>query len=173
MTTESVEQIRRLYGQGKSSKEVGDILGWSWRQVISCMQRHGIPRRSRSEATYLKANPAGDPFHIKARLSVDEERLKALGLGLFWGEGFRRNPISVRLYNSDSELLRVFVNFLRIICGVQPDKLRAHIILHSTWLNEYAHVAQSAEHDLGKIGVAGSIPAVGFDGHSSSGPTRR
>ena len=220
-----VDQVRQLYGQGKSAREVGEVLGLSWHQVIACMQRHGIPRRSRSEATYLKANPAGDPFQVKSKLSVEEERLKALALGLFWGEGFRRNPISIRLYNSDPQLLRTFVTFLRVICGVRPEKLRVHLILHedvnvdralkfwskrleiplhqfnkttripsrgrgtytvralhgtagvyvhnsklrrlmTKWLAEYAHVAQSVERNLGKVEVAGSIPAVGSNGHS-------
>ena len=218
------DRIRRLYEQGKSAKEIGDAIGTSWRNVISYMERHGIPRRSRSEATYRKANPDGDPFRIKPNLSLEEERLKALALGLFWGEGSRRNAISVRLCNSDPRLLRSFVSFLRVICGVRPEKLRAHLILHeganskhvleywsrwleiplsqfskvtripsrgqgtyksraiygtaavyvhnsklrriiSDWLDEYAHVAQSAERDLGKIEVAGSIPAVGFVSH--------
>ena len=130
MSTDLVERIRQLYSEGKSAKEIGDVAGCSWRRVISCMQRYGIPRRSRSEATYLKANPNGDPFKIKPRLSADEERLKALALGLFWGEGTRRNLISIRLYNSDPSLLRTFVTFLLVICGVRADKLRAHLILH-------------------------------------------
>ena len=225
MRTEVANQIHRLYGQGRSAKEVGDLLGLSWRQVIACMQRHHIPRRSRSEATYLKANPAGDPFQIKSKLSVEEERLKALAVGLFWGEGTRRNRISVRISNSDPRLLRIFVAFLRNICGVHSSKLRVHLVLHDdvnpeealaywscwleiprdqfnrptsihargrgsytvkarygtagvyvhnsklrrvmeAWLNEYAHVAQSAERELGKFEVAGSIPAVGSNGHS-------
>ena len=191
-----------------------------WRTVISWMQRYGIPRRNRSEATYRKANPDGDPFQIASPLSLEEERLKALAVGLYWGEGTRRNTISVRLANSDPLLLRVFVRFLTTICGVQPAKLRVHLILHEDvnlkralefwsrqlaiplsqfnkttqipsrgrgtyrtrslygtasvyvhnsklrhllagWVEQYAHVAQSAEHVIGNDEVAGSIPAVG------------
>ena len=127
---EVVEQIRTLYSQGRSAAEIGERVGWPWRRVISCMQRYRIPRRNRSEATYRKANPAGDPFSIKSVLSREEDLLKALALGIFWGEGTRRNRISVRVANSDPRLLRVFVRFLRVICGVRPDKLRAHLILH-------------------------------------------
>ena len=220
MTADVAKRIRDLYGQGKSAKEIGDLVGCSWHRVIAHMERNEIPRRNRSEATYLKANPKGNPFRIKSRLSERDKLLKALALGLFWGEGFRRNPISIRLYNSDPQLLRTFVTFLRIICGVRPDKFRAHLILHdganaeyvlafwsqqlgiplsqfnqttrirprgkgtyrtrvrygtagvyvhnsklrailSFWLEEAAHVAQSVERDLGKVEVAGSIPAVG------------
>ena len=126
-----VNRIRELYGQGKSAREIGDIPGCSWRQVISCMNNHGIPRRSRSEATYLKANPLGDPFYIKSHLSLEEERLKALAIGLFWGEGTRRNQVAVRISNSDPELLKVFVAFLRTICNVRPDKICVELILHA------------------------------------------
>ncbi len=126
-----VNRIRELYGEGKSAKEVGEVISWPWRRVIACMVRHGIARRTRSEASYRKANPAGDPFHIKPELSAEEEQLRALAVGLYWGEGTRRNRLGVRLANSDAELLRAFVLFLRLVCRVRPDKIRAHVIVHS------------------------------------------
>ncbi len=126
-----VDRIQRLYSKGRSAKEIGETLGCSWRHVISCMQKNGISRRSRSEATYRKANPHGDPFQIKHRLSLVEERLKSLALGLYWGEGTRRNPFAVRISNTDPALLRVFIDFLRTICRVQPEKIRIELILHA------------------------------------------
>lgn len=131
MTVDHIEQIRQLYSQGRSTKEIGDLIGWPWRRVVSCMQRHGIPRRTRSEATYLKANPLGDPFRIKQKLSLEEERLKALAIGLYWGEGTRRNRLAVRVCNTDPELLKIFAKFLREICGVRPEKIRAYVIVHA------------------------------------------
>lgn len=215
-----ISKIRRLYEKGKSAVEVGKELGIPWRKVIYFMDKYGIKRRSRSEATYLKHNPNGDPFKIKKRLNPQEQCLRALALGLYWGEGSKYNPISIRLTNSDPALLRTFIEFLRNICGVNPQKIRLWITVHDDvsiekardywgkeleipfsqfsktvviahhgngtyknksiygtatvcvhnmklrqiiqkWLEDYAHVAQSAEHMHGKPEVTGSIPVVG------------
>ena len=126
-----IEQINRLYKQGKSATEIGKDLGVPWRKVIYLMDKHGIERRSRSEAIYCKHNPNGDPFKIKIKLTTEEESLKALALGLYWGEGSRYNPISIRLTNSDPSLLRVFIKFLQSICGVNLQKIRLWLTVHT------------------------------------------
>lgn len=217
----TINKIKELYSEGKSASDIGKKIGISWRKVIYLMDKYGIKRRSHSEATYCKHNPNGDPFKIKKRLLPDEERLKALAIGLYWGEGSKYNPISVRLANSDPLLLKAFISFLRQICGVDPQKIKLWITIHpdvspklagyywsrrlnmpfshfsktvvinhrgngsyknkvsfgtatvcvhniklrriiQKWLDEYAHVAQSAERMHGKPVVTGSIPVVGF-----------
>lgn len=217
----NIKKIISLYNKGKSAAEIGKDLGIPWRKVIYLMDKHGIKRRSRSEAIYYKHNPNGDPFKIKKHLTPVQERLKALALGLYWGEGSKYNPISIRLANSDPSLLRIFIKFLRDICGVNTQKIKLWLTVHTDapvekaekhwsyqlsiplsqfsktvvinnrgngtyknrslygtatvcvhnmklrqiiqeWLNDYAHVAQSAEHMHGKPEVTGSIPVVGF-----------
>ncbi len=125
-----IKEIEDLYKRGKSAAEIGRDLGISWRKVIYLMDKHRIKRRSRSEASYCKHNPNGDPFKIKEHLTPAQECLKALALGLYWGEGTKYNPISIRLANSDPSLLRVFIKFLREICGVLPQKIRLWVTIH-------------------------------------------
>ena len=64
-------------------KEISDKTGWKYEKIIYWMQKFNIPRRSRSEATYVKRNPNGDPFKIKKNLTKNEILLRGLGLGLY------------------------------------------------------------------------------------------
>ena len=126
-----IKQIERLYNKGKSAVEVGNELGIPWRRVIYFMEKHNIKRRSRSEATYQKLNPKGDPFKINQNLTENEKMLKMIALGLYLGEGTKSNLISVRLSNSDPNLVNIFLKFLKIICGVETKKIKLWLTLHS------------------------------------------
>ncbi len=135
------------------------------------MERNGIARRSRSEATYRKANPTGDPFTIKSRLSLNEERLKALALRvhliLHEGDNIKRAmDFSTCIPVRGRGTYRSRVLFGTAGVYVHNSKFRQLI---GSWLEEYAHVAQLAEHVVGNDEVAGSIPAVGFDGYNGNG----
>ena len=50
--------------------------------------------------------------------------MAGLGLGLYWGEGTKANKYSVRLGNSDPDLIKVFMIFLSNIYGVQKSQLK-------------------------------------------------
>jgi len=95
------------------------------------MDKHNIPRRSISDAIYVKHNPAGDPFKIKKIISLEDAKLWGLGIGLFWGEGNKADKYSVRLGNTDPKLISEFVNFLTIMCGVNREKLKFSIQIFS------------------------------------------
>lgn len=109
--------------KGMSVKEISEKLGYSERGINYWMDKNGISRRTRSEAMYLKYNPNGNPFKIKKPKSLEESKLLGLGLGLYWGEGTKSSRHSVRLGNTDPELIRNFIEFLEIICGVNRSKL--------------------------------------------------
>jgi hypothetical protein len=46
---------------------------------------------------------------------------------LFLGEGTKKQKYSVRLANSDPQIVMIFLKFLREICNVEPQKIRAWI----------------------------------------------
>ena len=117
-------ELEELYKTGLSMMEIADELGISYYKVRYWMEKHGAPRRTWSQATYLKRNPNGDPFCIKTRLSKEEAELRGMGLGLYWGEGNKANKTSVRLTNSDPALHNRFIEFLTVICGVEKDMLK-------------------------------------------------
>lgn len=105
-------------------KEISNKTSWSYRRVTYWMNKYNIPRRTQSEATYVKRNPKGDPFKIKNKLTPEEMELKGLGLGLYWGEGTKKDKCSIRLGNSDPKLIKKFIEFLIKIYGIQIKKLK-------------------------------------------------
>lgn len=122
-------ELKNLYGRGLSMMDIAKKLGKSHHQVVYWMNKYDIPRRSWSDATYIKRNPNGDPFHIKEKLTPKERELKGLGLGIFWGEGGKTNRISTRLGNTDPRLIKKFIEFLKKICGIRDDKLHFELII--------------------------------------------
>ena len=46
-----------------------------------------------------------------------------LGAGLYWGEGTKAKKGSVRLGNTDPQLILKFIEFLTEICGVEKNRL--------------------------------------------------
>lgn len=106
-----------------SMSEIAAELDCSVHKVEYWMKKHNIQRRNRSDATYIKSNPNGDPFKIKRNLTPEELQLKGLGIGIYWGEGNKKNLHSVRVGNTDPGLILTFVKFLRDICGVNEEKI--------------------------------------------------
>jgi len=129
MDKKTIKTIQMAYSQGRSAQEISQELGLSWKKVIYWMNKYGIKRRNRSEATYLKRNPT-EPFKIKRGLTEDEQQLKTLAVGLYLGEGSKRQKNSVRLSNSDPTIISIFIQFLRVICGVPEEKIKISLLLH-------------------------------------------
>ncbi len=118
------EQIKYLYKKGLSMQQISDKTGLSYHSVRHWMATHNIPRRLGSLAIYIRHNPHGDPFKFKGIHTNHDALLFGLGVGLYWGEGTKKNKTSVRLGNSDPHLLKVFMRFLYRIYGVPKSKLR-------------------------------------------------
>lgn len=119
-----VETIAAEYKSGKSAREVGEALSISWRKVIYLMNKHGISRRTRSDAIYLQHNKQIAPYKIKIHLMPDEEKLKGLALGLLWADGYKGNPYTLRAHSSDPQIINILISFLTLICGVPREKIR-------------------------------------------------
>lgn len=121
----SKEKFEKLYKSGLSMMEIGKEVGYSLSGVKYWMDKYSIPRRSRDEANYLKYNPQGDPFKIKRLNTKKDRELFNLGIGLFLGEGTKKNKFKVVLTNSDPKIIKLFLAFLKDICGVKEDKIKA------------------------------------------------
>ncbi len=124
----SKEKLNRMYLRGNSMAEIAKILGCSINKISYWMDKYKIKRRSNSEATYVKRNPNGDPFKIKNKLNLKEQQLQGLGIGIYWGEGDKGNPHSLRVANTDPRLIRVFIRFLLEICRLEKRKIRYSIV---------------------------------------------
>ena len=118
------DKILYLYHKkGKSMQEIADLLGCSLHKVSYWMEKYEIKSRSRSDATYLKRNPNGDPFKFIPPKNLKEAQLFGLGLGLYWGEGTKANKNSIRLGNTDPYLIKRFMDFLIHFFSIKKDDL--------------------------------------------------
>ncbi len=124
---EIIEKISTEYSLGKSAREVGEAVNLPWRKVIYLMDKYGIRRRTRSDASYLQHNK--DLFHIKVKetLTIDEERLKAFALGLLWEGGYINHPHTLAVRSENHQTLNSIVKLLTIICGVPKEKIHISI----------------------------------------------
>lgn len=117
--------LKTLYvDKKKSVSQIASLIGCSQNKITYWLQKYNIRRRSISDAVYIRNNPNGDPFSFKKPNTHKEWFLYGLGLGLFWGEGNKVNKNSVRLGNTDVELIRNFLLFLDIIYRIEKKKLR-------------------------------------------------
>ena len=117
--------IKKLYiNEKKSSAEIAKIFNCSERGVNYWLSKYGVKKRSISEAVYLRCNPNGDPFNVKSIKNIEDAKLLGLGLGLYWGEGNKKNKYSIRLGNTDPALIKKFMEFLVKILGINKSKLK-------------------------------------------------
>jgi hypothetical protein len=107
-----------------SMKEIADNLRCSQNNVAYWMNKHEIKRRNISEAVYQKRNPTGDPFVFRNPSNLDEAILFGIGIGLFWGEGTKANKTSIRLGNTDPDLIKTFLVFLNTFFGISQEQLK-------------------------------------------------
>ncbi len=122
--------IIKSYKQGKSPRQIGEKLGLSTSAIMKILKRNNITTRNHIEAAYLKSNPNGDPFNILKRLTPEEDHLKAMALGLYATNGHLRSKHSVKFTNSNPAIAKIFTKFLRVICGVPREKIRASLIVY-------------------------------------------
>jgi hypothetical protein len=108
----------------KSVREIAHQFGCSESRVNYWLKKYKIPKRSISEAIYQSHNPTGHPFTLKKLKTSKDFFLFGLGVGLYWGEGTKSNLNSVRLGNTDPDLLKNFILFLEKLYGIKKDKLR-------------------------------------------------
>lgn len=123
------DKLENLYKSGKSMTEISKILKVSPNKVVYWMKKYKIKRRSHSDAAYIKQNPNGDPFKIKQNLTKKDLFLYGLGIGIYWGEG-NKNPIipSLRIANTDPDLIRIFLCFLKSIYGLSENRFSYSIV---------------------------------------------
>jgi hypothetical protein len=94
---------------------------------------------------------------------MEERELKGLGLGIFWGEGSKTDRNSVKVGNTDSELIKKFCDFLKIICGVSSEKLRYSLMIFNDSDPEEAVKFWTSELKInaGQLGKVTIIPPQG------------
>lgn len=154
---------KQYLSQKYSLAEIAKNLGVSVHKVRYWMEKHGIVTRCISDAVYLKHNPEGEPFEIKAKLTLGEEKLKSLALGLYWGEGNKVTAHAVRVTNSDPGVIKCFRDFLIQICQVRANKIGYYLQIFKDNDVEQAkqYWASSLKIDPGQILAGKPIHSLG------------
>lgn len=135
----SRDLLSRMYTtEGKSAHQIAQLIDCSDQKVNYWLAKHGIKKRSISEATYVYRNPNGDPFSFQQPTQREDMFLMGLGLGLYWGEGGKKDRLSVRLGNTDPDLVRTFLRFLIRIYDVREERLRFGLQIFSDMNPEQA-----------------------------------
>ncbi|MDP3948767.1 MAG: hypothetical protein Q8Q17_02355 [bacterium] len=118
-------ELKKLYvDKKKSSRQIAEIFGCSGHKVNYWLAKHNIVKRSLSEAIYVSCNPDGNPFNVKEVKTLSDAKLLGLGLGLYWGEGNKKNKNAIRLGNTDPKLIKNFIRFLIVILGIDKSRLK-------------------------------------------------
>ena len=126
MITLSRTNLLKLYVKNKhSTAEIAKILRCSEHKINYWLAKYKIKKRSISEAIYAKNNLYGDPFKIQKLKTRKDIELFNLGVGLFLGEGTKRSKSTLALANSDPKILKLFLKFLREICKINEEKIKA------------------------------------------------
>ena len=122
-------RISQLYKSGLSVTQIAEDQKVSPSKIRYSLQKQKIPFRNHSLASrMLHLTKFGKAtFSIKKKLSAKENDLKIAGIMLYWGEGTKAGN-SVVFSNSDPSMIKLFLHFLRQICGAQEDRLR--LLLH-------------------------------------------
>src|SRR3989338_1200090 len=133
MMPELINQVKQLYiYQGLSGVRVGKILNLPVRQVYRIMDKFGIVRRSSSESNSIRFSKEAPTFNLKKKLSSKDKILLASGLMLYWAEGGKdKRAQLLDLANSDPLMIKIFLKFLRNLCGVKEGKLRIYLYCYA------------------------------------------
>ena len=127
---EKYKLILNLYQQENlSMAQIAEKLKLSPSTIRYWLDKNNIKRRTRSEAIndWYLTKFHKIPFQLKDRLSDDEKTLKTAGIMLYWGEGAKSGNV-VKFTNSDPYMIKLFLKFLRGICGIDEKRLKA--LLH-------------------------------------------
>jgi hypothetical protein len=118
--------VKKLYYRdGLSTVEIACNLKTTPWAIASFMRRNKFFLRDATVANQLRFNKKPLSFHLKSNLSSKEKRLKLAALMLYWAEGGKgAKHCTVDFCNSDPEMIRIFLKFLREICGVDEKRLR-------------------------------------------------
>jgi len=122
------QQLKRFYlDEKRSVPQIAKIVNLSETGVNYWLKKFNIPKRTVSEAIYIKHNPKGDPFKFVLPNNKEDAKLFGLGIGLYWGEGTKADKGSTRLGNSDPAIMRTFIKFLITFFNIDKNDLRFHL----------------------------------------------
>ena len=121
----SADIVKSLYWEKEHNiREIAQELGVSFWALYNFMNKNNINRRMPSECNYI-VNKDKPRFENKLNICVEDEKIKIAGIMLYWAEGTLIGN-TVDFANSNPEMVKTFLKFLRDICGVSEERLRVY-----------------------------------------------
>ena len=132
LSKEYISKVKSLYyDKSYSAREVAEELKVSIDAVYKFMIRHGLERQTFKEANRIRFEKKTLSYYIKKDLTEKEKRLKIASIMLYWAEGAKlrssNRNYTVDFANSDPKMIKLFVKFLRVICGIDENRLRLNL----------------------------------------------
>jgi hypothetical protein len=122
--------LSNLYWKDKMSiPKIASLYDLNPSTILKCMKKYGINRRSLAESNYLSYEYK-PKFSLKENLSTEEKLLKVAGVMLYCCEGSFKGK-GIDFANSNPDIIRLFLQFLRKICGVSESRLRIYLYAFS------------------------------------------
>lgn len=127
-------EIRAIYSVPK-----GTLSYWLKDVIIPEKERMRMQKRAYEkwkkgnkifiERGIAEAKKIRDNAKRKAAEEIKNIDLKQIGSALFWAEGGKKQRNHIRFCNSDPEIIKIMMRFLREICHITDGKIkaRAHI----------------------------------------------
>ncbi|MEK9154798.1 MAG: hypothetical protein AAB596_01910 [Patescibacteria group bacterium] len=147
----------KLRLSGKSYSEITKILsipkstlsGWFSGLELSEKNKEKILEKARKKSLegLLKRNKNQTALAIKRKIDIQSKAVKEIdsiskknllfvGITLYWAEGYKRSIFKngrelthhpVSLTNSDPDLIKIYLRFLREVCNIPENKINADI----------------------------------------------
>lgn len=151
MKKELSQLARKLRKDGKSVKEIAiqlrvspsSVSRWCSDIVLSSKQKMYLEKR-RKEAgikalqPWIAKNKAKKVSDIKVQSRLGKKDIRnmsnrdlfILGLGLYWGEGYKKGSQELGFTNSDPQIICVFIEWLHRTYGIAKDRLIARLTIN-------------------------------------------
>lgn len=133
INNKKTERVRKLYYDKQLSvNDVANKLGVSIDAVFYCMRKNGFKRREQNKSNAIRYERQKPSFKLKKINNEKSKILKVIGVMLYWGEGYKAGKnCTVDFANSDEDMIKLFLKFLRKVCGIDEKKLRVYSYFYS------------------------------------------
>ena len=125
------DEVIEGYNSGLNASKLSDKYDISIWSIYKLLKKHGVQRRTPAQSNKLVYDNKPLTFNKKINLTRDEEVLFNAGLLIYLGEGSKRADCTVDLANSNPEMVKIFLKFLRDIYRVNESKLRVLLYCYS------------------------------------------
>ncbi len=132
----------RTYGEIKKIHDIPKSTISYWLKNIQIPFVRKAEMKKRTHERWIKLNKIASEkrslISLLARENIQEiaekeikkittNDLKLIGTALYWAEGNKKYPWSIRFSNSDPQIIRIMMRFLKEICCIPKETIRARV----------------------------------------------